>query len=59
MPDLMLMRVSRLASTVPGSSERTEDQWKALIEDPEVGLKFNGIWEYSQYDQMVIEAELV
>jgi hypothetical protein len=40
------------------ASERTEGQWKALIENPEVGLKFNGIWEYSQYDQMVIEAEL-
>lgn len=40
------------------ASERTEGQWKTLLEDPEVGLKFNGIWEYSQYDQMVIEAEL-
>lgn len=39
-------------------SERTETQWKALLEDPEVGLKVNGVWEYSQYDQMVIEAEL-
>lgn len=38
--------------------ERSESSWRALLEDPEVGLKLNGIWHYSQYDQAVIEAEL-
>ncbi|OAG45589.1 hypothetical protein AYO21_00225 [Fonsecaea monophora] len=40
------------------ASERSEGQWKTLIEDPEIGLKVNGIWSYSQFDQSVIEAEL-
>lgn len=41
------------------ASERSEGQWKALLEQPDVGLKVNGIWSYSQFDQSVIEAELV
>ncbi|KIW92215.1 uncharacterized protein Z519_07199 [Cladophialophora bantiana CBS 173.52] len=40
------------------ASERSEGQWKTLLEDPEIGLKVNGIWNYSQFDQSVIEAEL-
>ncbi|KIW83260.1 hypothetical protein Z517_02505 [Fonsecaea pedrosoi CBS 271.37] len=40
------------------ASERSEGQWKTLLEDPEIGLKVNGIWSYSQFDQSVIEAEL-
>lgn len=38
--------------------ERTERDWKTLLEDPEVGLKITGIWQYSQFHQAVIEAEL-
>ncbi|KAK5216810.1 hypothetical protein LTR72_010180 [Exophiala xenobiotica] len=38
------------------AGERSESQWKALLED--VGLKVNGVWAYSQFDQAVIEAEL-
>src|ERR1700748_153921 len=40
------------------ASERSESQWRRLLEGPEVGLKVNGIWNYSQFDQSVIEAEL-
>lgn len=40
------------------ASERTESQWIALLEHPDVGLKVNGFWDYSQYDQSIIEAEL-
>jgi hypothetical protein len=41
------------------AGERSETQWKQLLEDPDVGLKVNGFWTYSGFDQTVIEAELV
>ena len=41
------------------ASERSESQWRRLLEDPELGLKVTGVWGYSQFDQSVIEAELV
>lgn len=44
--------------TFLAGAERSEMQWRKLIEDPEVGLKVTGVWYYSQYDQAVIEAEL-
>jgi hypothetical protein len=40
------------------ASERSEGHWKRLLEAPELGLKVTGIWNYSQLDQSVIEAEL-
>lgn len=40
------------------ASERTEKQWVSLLEHPEVGMKVNGFWHYSQYDQSILEAEL-
>ncbi|KAJ9613243.1 hypothetical protein H2200_003185 [Cladophialophora chaetospira] len=40
------------------ASERSESSWKRLLEDSELGLKVTGIWNYSQFDQSVIEAEL-
>jgi len=40
------------------AGERSESQWRRLLEDPEVALRVNGIWRYSQFDQSVIEAEL-
>lgn len=47
-----------LMMTFYGSSERTESQWRKLVEDPEIGLKVKDIVKYSQYDQDVIELEL-
>ena len=44
--------------TFYAAEERTETHWKALLEDPDVGLRVTGIWRYSQFDQAVIEAEL-
>lgn len=44
--------------TLYAASERSENQWKKLVEDPEIALKVNGIWSHSQFDQSVIEAEL-
>ncbi|KAK5264572.1 hypothetical protein LTR96_010052 [Exophiala xenobiotica] len=38
------------------AGERSESQWTALLGD--VGLKVNGVWAYSQFDQALIEAEL-
>ncbi|KIW62032.1 hypothetical protein PV05_02085 [Exophiala xenobiotica] len=38
------------------AGERSESQWKALLEN--AGLKVNGVWTYSHFDQAVIEAEL-
>lgn len=40
------------------AGQRTEQEWKALIEDPEVGLKVTDIIRYSPQDQAVIEVEL-
>ncbi|KAI1615060.1 O-methyltransferase-domain-containing protein [Exophiala viscosa] len=40
------------------ASERSDGHWRRILEDPEIGLKVNGFWSYSQYDQTVIEAEL-
>lgn len=41
--------------------ERTETEWKALIESEDVQprLKVNGFWYYSHNDQGIVEAELV
>lgn len=44
--------------TFYGSSERTESQWRTLVEDADIGLKVVDIVRYSQYDQGVIELEL-
>ena len=44
--------------TFYGTSERTETQWRKLIEDPEIGLKVTDIVHYSNYDQDLIEVEL-
>jgi hypothetical protein len=38
------------------STERTESQWRSLIES--AGLKITGIWSHPQFDQSVIETEL-
>lgn len=38
--------------------ERTESNWRRLLEDPDLGLKINGIWQYNSYTQGLIEAEL-
>lgn len=38
--------------------ERTESNWRRLLEDPELDLKVNGIWQYNSYTQGLIEAEL-
>ena len=40
------------------AGERSESQWRKMLEDPDIGLKVNGFWFYSQFDQSVIEAEL-
>lgn len=44
--------------TFLAGAERTESQWKTLVEDPEIGLKIVDTWYYSQFDQAVIEIEL-
>lgn len=44
--------------TFYGTSERTEADWRKLLEDPEIGLKVADIIHYSRYDQDVIELEL-
>ncbi len=44
--------------TFYASGDRSEGEWRSLLEAQDVGLKVNGIWSYSQYDQSVIEAEL-
>lgn len=44
--------------TFYAGSERSESQWRTLLEHPEVGLKVTQIWSYSEFDQSVIEAEL-
>ena len=44
--------------TFLSGAERTERQWRAVVEAPETGLKVTGIWYYSQYDQAIVEAEL-
>lgn len=40
------------------AGQRTEQEWRALVEDPEVGLKVTDILRYSPQDQAVIEIEL-
>jgi hypothetical protein len=44
--------------TFYAAGERSEGQWRSLLEAQEIGLRVNGIWSYSQFDQSVIEAEL-
>lgn len=44
--------------TFYGTSERGEPEWRALLEDPEFGLKITDIIHYSDYDQALIELEL-
>lgn len=45
--------------TFYATSERTEAEWRKLLEDPETGLKVTDIIHYSRYDPHVIELELV
>lgn len=44
--------------TYVAGHERTEKEWRSLLEDSEVSLKITGIWNYTQYDQSIIELEL-
>jgi hypothetical protein len=39
-----------------GATERTESQWRSLIESAD--LKVTGIWSHPQFDQSLIEVEL-
>ena len=40
------------------TSERTEAEWRKLLEHPDTGLKITDIVHYSGYDQDLIEVEL-
>lgn len=44
--------------TYVAAHERTEQEWRGLLEGPDIGLKITGIWHYTQYDQSIIELEL-
>lgn len=44
--------------TLLSGAERTERQWRAVIEAPETGLKVTCVWTYGQHDQSIVEAEL-
>ncbi|KAK5944194.1 hypothetical protein PMZ80_003475 [Knufia obscura] len=44
--------------TFYATSERTETEWRKLLQDPEIGLKVTDIVHYSRYDQDLIEVEL-
>ena len=41
------------------AEQRSETEWKVLLEQPDVGLKVTDIVRYGPQDQSIIEAELV
>jgi hypothetical protein len=48
-----------LMMTLFGSKERTEQQWRDLLEEQVGGLKITGIWTYRTGLERVVECERV
>ena len=44
--------------TFYAAGERSENQWRSLLEAQEIGLRVNVIWGYSRFDQSATEVDL-